>query len=111
MVVETDVYRYPGLWTTNPRGYRPSDDIYSLGVVLLEIGMWRRVGPDVRQREDVHLLRVARDALPAAAGEVYTQVVVDCLEGIQGEDSHEGDDALGSQLLWKVLRPLEKLRV
>lgn len=110
-VVETDVYRHPDLWTTNPRGYRPSDDIYSLGAVLFEIGMWRRVGPDVRQKEDVHLLRVARDALPAAAGEVYTQVVVDCLEGIQGEDSHEGDDGIGSQLLWKVLLPLEKLRV
>lgn len=119
-VVETNVYKHPDLWSTNPRHYRPSDDIYSLGVVLLEIGMWRRVGPDVTQREDVHLLRVAKGALPAAVGAIYTQVVVDCLEGMLGEDScttedgsstKEGEDGVESQFLWKVLRPLEKVRV
>lgn len=116
-VVETHVYRHPDLWTANPKGYRPSDDIYSLGVVLLEIRMWRRVGPDVKQREDVHLLKVAKHALPAAAGETYLQVVVDCLEGMQSDSradagsSNEGENGLERQLLWKVLRPLEQLGV
>ncbi|BCS19450.1 uncharacterized protein APUU_12278A [Aspergillus puulaauensis] len=119
-VVETNVYKHPDLWSTSPRHYRPSDDIYSLGVVLLEIGMWRRVGPDVTQREDVHLLKVARSTLPAAVGAIYTQVVVGCLEGMQGEDSgtaddgpsnKEGENGVESQFLWKVLRPLENLRV
>ncbi|OJI95865.1 hypothetical protein ASPVEDRAFT_206852 [Aspergillus versicolor CBS 583.65] len=116
-VVETHVYRHPDLWTANPREYRPSDDIYSLGVVLLEIGMWRIVGPDVKQREDVHLLKVAKQTLPAATGETYLQVVVDCLEGMQSDSradagsSNEGGNGLERQLLWKVLRPLEQLGV
>lgn len=116
-VVETLVYRHPDLWTANPREYRPSDAIYSLGVVLLEIGMWRRVGPDVKQREDVHLLKVAKQALPAAVGETYLQVVVDCLEGLQSDSrtdagpSNEGEGGLGAQILRQVLRPLEQLGV
>lgn len=116
-VVETDVYRHPDLWTANPRGYQPSDDIYSLGVVLLETGMWRRVGPDVKQREDVHLLKVAKQALPAAVGETYLQVVVDCLEGMQADSrtyagpSNEGGEGLERQFLRRVLRPLEQLSV
>ena len=40
---EDDLYRHPNYKGPKPRSFRPSFDMYSLGVVLYEIGVWRRV--------------------------------------------------------------------
>jgi hypothetical protein len=38
---EADIYRHPSLTSVAPASYRKQFDLYSLGCVLLEIGLWR----------------------------------------------------------------------
>ena len=40
---EDDLYRHPRYKGPKPHSFQPSFDMYSLGVVLYEIGVWRRV--------------------------------------------------------------------
>jgi len=40
---EDDVYRHPKYKGSHSRSFRPSFDMYSLGVILYEIGLWRNV--------------------------------------------------------------------
>ena len=40
---EDDLYRHPNYKGPKPHSFQPSFDMYSLGVVLYEIGVWRRV--------------------------------------------------------------------
>ena len=42
---EDDLYRHPDYKGATPKSFQPSFDIYSLGVILFEIGLWRSVGP------------------------------------------------------------------
>ena len=41
---EDDLYRHPDYKGGSPKSFRPSFDMYSLGVILFEIGLWRNVG-------------------------------------------------------------------
>lgn len=41
---DDDIYRHPDYRAQNSRSFLPSFDIYSLGIMLFEIGMWRPVG-------------------------------------------------------------------
>ncbi|KAL9086562.1 MAG: hypothetical protein Q9159_004078 [Coniocarpon cinnabarinum] len=69
--------------------FRVSHDIYSLGVVLLELGVWRAherreadVGP--RRTPDERRMwfqRVARTRLASSMGDLYTKIVIGCLDG------------------------------
>jgi len=38
---ESDIYRHPSLISATPATYQKRFDLYSLGCVLLEIGLWR----------------------------------------------------------------------
>jgi hypothetical protein len=108
---ERDIYRHPtrqGLWPEEE--YTMLHDIYSLGVVLLEIGLWSSFiitddsgntspGPqlpiseyltrDLRTRsravKDV-LGELARKKLPSCMGTKYADVVVGCLRCLDVED-------------------------
>jgi hypothetical protein len=40
---EDDIYRHPFYKGHSPRTFQPSFDMYSLGIILYEIGRWRRV--------------------------------------------------------------------
>ncbi|KAL2047204.1 hypothetical protein N7G274_001223 [Stereocaulon virgatum] len=40
---EDDLYRHPAYKGAEPHSFLPSFDMYSLGVVLYEIGFWRRI--------------------------------------------------------------------
>ena len=41
---EDDLYRHPDYKGEKPKSFQPSFDIFSLGVILFEIGLWRNVG-------------------------------------------------------------------
>ncbi|KAL8835135.1 MAG: hypothetical protein Q9170_003440 [Blastenia crenularia] len=41
---DDDIYRHPDYRTHNSRPFLPSFDMYSLGILLFEIGTWRTVG-------------------------------------------------------------------
>ena len=45
---EDDLYRHPEYKGDNPRSFIPSYDMYSMGIILFEIGMWRTVASQSR---------------------------------------------------------------
>jgi hypothetical protein len=96
--LQHDVYRHPEAQLDGTRrplasGFRKGFDIYSLGVVLFEIGLWRPVYkifglyPDNIGREGVGRVRenllskAVMEMLEAEAGERFAGVVRSCLEG------------------------------
>ncbi|KAF2726709.1 hypothetical protein EJ04DRAFT_452812 [Polyplosphaeria fusca] len=85
-----DVYRHPERQGPSREGHKKIHDLYSLGVVLLEIGTWgsaidmiKRVTPEGRDvtKEDMFkwLKRHAKQRLAHHLGEEYQQAVMTCL--------------------------------
>ncbi|TKA64851.1 hypothetical protein B0A49_06328 [Cryomyces minteri] len=85
-----DVYRHPSRQGRPNEPFKKLHDIYALGVVLLEIGLWqpaltleREQFKRVRDPFTIQkfLVRHASKTLPLQVGEKYTEVVVRCLTG------------------------------
>jgi hypothetical protein len=116
---ERDLYRHP-----RRQGLRPEDeyimqhDIYSLGVCLLEIGMWRTLvtysnptdapipsqllpPPDYTEKNEVgkatslkdSLVNLARRELPSCMGDKYTDIVVSCLTCLDASNPDFSDES------------------
>ena len=92
---ELNVYRHPVRQGLQPNErYSMNHDIYSLGVVLLEIGLWkpllaygglkilRSSSSPIEVKE--FFLNLANEGLPVVMGQKYCEVVKFCLE-IDGE--------------------------
>lgn len=116
------------------RRYRRSDDVYSLGVILVEIALWDPATDYCDSNFTRHILgqhdavsfskrafEAANEKLTTEVGELYQSAVIARLRALRtqgitsvydgtyrGEDSEYGWE---SDLLWKVVRQLEKLRV
>ncbi|KAF4473603.1 het-s domain [Fusarium agapanthi] len=89
---DRNIYRHPNGQGRPTMTFSKWHDIYSLSVVLLEIGLWE---PAVQQQHPPDLFRVMRDPekirerlikvarrrLPAKVGGKYSELVVACLEG------------------------------
>lgn len=133
---DQDFYAHPSYRLGKVR-YCRLFDIYSLGVVLLEIGLWRRVklGGLSATRVQETLIQACKDELGPAMGVRYREAVRCCLEGdfgVEGlriptseepdweamskeeiaeaeaaEEKVNGD--LSEAFYWKVLGPLAKL--
>ncbi|CAG7932048.1 unnamed protein product [Penicillium olsonii] len=94
-----NIYQHPDRQGSNPNAdYTMQHDIYSLGVCLLEIGLWESFvskeghgspllagfehDPSAfigeRSMKD-HFTTLAREKLPIRMGEMFTEVVVNCL--------------------------------
>ncbi|KAI9819966.1 MAG: hypothetical protein M1827_006536 [Pycnora praestabilis] len=109
-----DIYRHPdslGMWR---QSYRKSFDIYSLGLVLLEIGLWKSLKGFHKPRytsstfRDKVVLGVLVPGLAAKTGSVYREVVERCLAYEEGKESER---AGSSQMMERVVLTLESLRV
>jgi hypothetical protein len=90
--ITNDIYRHPEQWGEPTRKFEKPHGLYSLGVVLLEIGHWKSTSQleessfrtvDYNERFDVQKLFIdmARDKLPFMVGTPYANVVVKCLTG------------------------------
>jgi len=110
---ETNIYRHPQRQGTHPEEYYVMQhDIYSVGVCLLEIGLWESfVGyskdlkpvpsSKVQLADDFNtpvmikekLVHVARNFLPAKMGDIYTHVVISCLTCLDPDNGDFGDEA------------------
>ena len=90
------LYRHPERQGAPTKYFDKEHDIYAVGVVLLEIGLWRTVTSVFKKRidrvlqgkpkmepEDVRkeLLKLARKHLPTEMGTKYCQAVQTCLSG------------------------------
>ncbi|KAF1965572.1 hypothetical protein BU23DRAFT_560927 [Bimuria novae-zelandiae CBS 107.79] len=109
-----DLYRHPQRQDLNPEdAYIMQHDIYSLGVCLLEIGMWKSFvefedadnatpmewigqyvhgedqGRAIRLKE--HLVGLAQEGLPGKMGDKYSEVVVNCLTCLDESNEDFGD--------------------
>lgn len=96
-IAVTDYCHPEYLKQTKQVRYQPRFDWYSLGLVLLEIGLWKTLGSMERAtkpgltpeelREHILLEYVPR--LDFYMGRGYTRVVRDCIEGRLGKESGE----------------------
>ena len=84
---------------------------YSLGVLLLEIGLWQPLASITNHADDpmkvrTYLQGAAREDLPGQVGKIYARAVVACLE-VRRDDS---DEKIGEMLRWKVMMGLDECR-
>ncbi|KAK2839269.1 hypothetical protein FQN49_006303 [Arthroderma sp. PD_2] len=113
-------------------------DIYSLGVCLLEIGLWEsfvtydggdsllsqqaKVRPSFANGNPVSdvLIALARDNLPTTMGDKYSQVVVNCLTCLDKDNADFGDESefqdeygvlVGVKYIEKILLQLQSISV
>ncbi|KAI1196437.1 hypothetical protein F5X97DRAFT_305072 [Nemania serpens] len=116
--VESNLYRHPDRQGVPNREFSRKYDIYALGVVLLEIGMWRTVSQLFDQRikeanltgklpkaKTVYttLLSLAQTHLSREMGDQYATAVVACLTN---EFSQVGDVELSLDFRDKVVDPI-----
>ncbi|PWW80905.1 hypothetical protein C7212DRAFT_289976 [Tuber magnatum] len=137
-----NLYRHPNRQGSYPDiVYRMQHDIYSLGVVLLEIGMWTpfvgetgepglalsQIVPilqDSDQRKKATrvkkvLIAMAQNHLPPKVGTKYADIVVSCLscldrdsELVSGSEFLSGDgNPVGARHIQKVLNVLDEIEV
>lgn len=131
---EFDIYRHPRVHGSGgpTEGFKKSFDIYSLGLILMEIAYWEsidrivgiqnlaRARPTVTAgvRRSLLTERKYQDGVRFAMGDIYGNVVRACLTGGLelgiAEDADETDDVVGAQLqagfYENVASKLEELR-
>ena len=120
---EKDLYRHPSRQGLQPEEYyKMQHDIYSLGVCLLEIGLWTpfiiwndtadrpttpTTGPDLDniaqqlslkdQRKKAYnikriLVEMAKEQLPRRMGKIYAETVISCLTCLDADNQRFGDE-------------------
>ena len=114
---EKNLYRHPYRQGLNPKDiYTMQHDIYSLGVCLLEVGLWESFllyedsatapvpaaalgiildGPALKQPVLMkeHLIALAKRDLPKRMGERYEKVVINCLTCLDQDNADFGDQS------------------
>ena len=114
---EKNLYRHPHRQGVNPEDiYTMQHDIYSLGVCLLEVGLWESFllytdsataplpaaalsitleGPELHQPDLMkeHLTALAKRDLPKRMGERYKNIVVNCLTCLDQDNTDFGDQS------------------
>ncbi|KAL3444375.1 hypothetical protein BJX65DRAFT_319991 [Aspergillus insuetus] len=113
-----DIYRHPDRQGQPTKMFQKLHDIYALGVVLLEIGIWE---PALKFEKDMfarvrnpmavqaQLVKHARKQLEAKVGRRYMEVVLRCLTGdfgVGGDDTKE-DLRLQQAFRYQVIDVLE----
>ncbi|KAH0545480.1 hypothetical protein FGG08_000481 [Glutinoglossum americanum] len=106
---EPNFYRHPSRQGQPKSSFTAEHDIYALGVVLLEIALWRTIGSVFKKQIDKAtvegrlpppemvrkaLLDRARADVPREMGEGYAKAVERCLNGDFGVDK-DGDERTG----------------
>jgi hypothetical protein len=115
-LASSDLYRHPNSLGVFRQPYDKTFDIYSLGLVLLEIGLWKSLSAfhkpkytPVTFREKV-VDAVLVPGLGSKTGLVYQKIVETCLNA-GGNEGKEGKQAEDGTLLERVVNMLEQLKV
>lgn len=106
---QLNIYQHPDKIANPARRFRHSYDIYSIGLVLLEIGLWQSLQTfDNGQWDDAYSFRqfVLNKLVPdlwGQCGSIYGGVVKDCLK----MSSDVGlEDEEGRRLAWSIAERL-----
>jgi hypothetical protein len=112
-----DYYQHPAKHADPQRSYRHAYDVYSLGILLLEIGLWRKLYVDEDSNdedgEDHYerrrwICRAYLEDLRWACGDTYANVVFSCLMVDCSDD--EAGMASERELCAKIVADLEGCR-
>ena len=93
------IYQHPGLGYSNQEPYRYAHDQYSLGLILLEIGLWMPIGKFWKSKYTRHdfktrLQDIYLKKLSAKCGDGYMKVVLHCLTAVERDASSDHNDQL-----------------
>jgi serine/threonine protein kinase len=121
---EFDLYRHPAAQSLSDRqGYRRSFDIYSLGIVLVEIIEWSPVDRIVELKGTETVMTASRvrkrllnqiflDSVASNGGTLYERSVRHCLESDEGEgrEDEELNAQSGENFYEHVVKRLERIQ-
>lgn len=108
---QINIYQHPDKAANPARRFRHSYDIYSIGLVLLEVGLWQNLQTfDNGRWDDVYDFRkfVLNKLVPdlwGQCGSIYGGVVKDCLK-MSSDLSLEDEE--GRRLAWSIAERLDK---
>lgn len=120
---EFDIYRHPNILSAGSNGgYKCSYDIYSVGIILLEIAGWKIVAdmldPEKKRRivlskVKIRLLSEGKhlDMVSASTGSLFEGAVRCCLQGAVGLGLDEEEDEMREGVSAKVNRGFHELVV
>ncbi|KAI3394332.1 hypothetical protein diail_2884 [Diaporthe ilicicola] len=112
-----DLYRHPnvqGFSTdgTTGRGFRKRHDIYSVGLILIEIAYWKHLesilgvsnlgdlkARDVLRVREVLLSQSHIESLQSRVGDAIAEASQACLKGFSGQSEQDGDNVAGAEQL------------
>ena len=108
----SSIYRHPMMERGQRTGYKPSFDIYSLGIILLEVGLWMPIqqfwkAKYTRKSFKARLEGVYSKKLAGKCGKAYMQAVDYCL-GVAHTTRERKQSNLQTDFYWNVLKPLER---
>ena len=110
-----DIYHHPNVGHGGTYPYTSAHDYYSLGLILLEIGLWMPIGkfwkPKYTRADFKHRLQnIYLRKLSAKCGRQYMRAALYCMEA--ADDNLKAADSTGHQALEAftstVLKPLER---
>lgn len=118
----SNIYRHPGIEHGQRSNYRPAHDIYSLGLVLLEVGLWmplNKLWKTKYARSDfkARLQAIYAPKLAAKCGSSYMSAVDHCLSAVDKDNaahaqaratSRDRQSKVRNDYYWNVVKPLEK---
>lgn len=121
-ILISKIYRHPDIERGQRSAYRPVHDVYSLGLVLLEVGLWmplNKLWKTKYGRSDfkARLQSIYAKKLTAKCGRGYTSAVEYCLSAVERAQSiqasprasfHEQQPTAQTDFYWKVFKPLER---
>ena len=114
---ENDIYRHPSIIRRTAIRSHKSHDIYSLGIVLVEIAYWKRIDeimeiPNEVKAAKARVMKVRElllggdylEFIQGAVGEIYAEVTRRCLAGGEeiGIADHGYDDRGGGEAKIKL---------
>lgn len=113
---EADMYRHPDRQGTRPKKlHRKHHDMYSFGLMLVEIGLWCPLDKCIKQSwgtagiRDGFLKSLGRGALSHGMGLAFEKLTLRCLSGDLVVDVDDRNETrLAAMFEDKVLRPLER---
>jgi hypothetical protein len=98
---------------SNQRRYKPAYDIYSFGLVLIEIALWQRMELSTKKTTTAEqwqerIRKVVRSELGHVVGGKYQAVVTACLDWHLATKTRDGFEGNADEFLTHVVNPLHE---